>query len=113
MCQDPGVVLEFLPLYSPDFNPIEYFGVLKKFIKKKWHENEDFIAREFKMFLEWYVDMVGVAGVLWRRHMKTLTTTFLSGNGGKQSHPLFQWFAERSKQHIRCLAAPPCVELLF
>lgn len=60
MCQDAGVELEFLPPYSPDFNPIEeYFGVLKKFIKKKWHENEDFIAREFQMFLEWCVDVVG------------------------------------------------------
>jgi transposase len=60
MCRDAGVVLEFLPPYSPDFNPIEeYFGVLKKFIKKKWHENEDFIAREFKMYLEWCVDVVG------------------------------------------------------
>jgi len=60
MCRDAGVVLEFLPPYSPDFNPIEeYFGVLKKFIKKKWHENEDFIAREFQMFLEWCVDVVG------------------------------------------------------
>ena len=36
MCQDAGVVLEFLSLYSPDFNPIEeHFGLLKKFIKKK------------------------------------------------------------------------------
>ena len=36
MCRDAGVVIEFLPLYSPDFNPIEeHFGVLKKFIKKK------------------------------------------------------------------------------
>jgi transposase len=44
MCRDVGVVLVFLSLYSPDFNPIkEYFRVLKKFIKKKWHENEDFI----------------------------------------------------------------------
>jgi transposase len=51
--RDIGVVLEFLSPYSPDFNPIEeYFGVLKKFIKKKWQDNEDFIAREFKMFLE-------------------------------------------------------------
>jgi hypothetical protein len=33
--------------------------VLKKFFKKKWHENEDFISREFKMFLEWCVDVVG------------------------------------------------------
>jgi hypothetical protein len=46
-----GLVLEFLLLCLSDFNPIEeHFGVLKKFIKKKWHENEDFIAREFKMF---------------------------------------------------------------
>jgi transposase len=36
MCQDTGVVLEFLSLYLSDFNPIEkHFGVLKKFIKKK------------------------------------------------------------------------------
>lgn len=59
MCRDAGVVLEFLSLYSPDFNPIEeHFGVLKQFIKK-WHENEDFIARDLKMFLEWCVDVVG------------------------------------------------------
>lgn len=60
MCRDVGVVLEFLPPYSPDFNPIEeHFGVLKKFINKKWHENENFIAREFKIFLELCVDVVG------------------------------------------------------
>jgi transposase len=60
MCEQVGVKVEFLSAYSPDFNPIEeYFGVLKKFIKNKWHENEDFIAREFKMFLEWCVDVVG------------------------------------------------------
>ena len=53
ICRDVGVVLEFLLPYSPNFNPIkEHFSVLKKFIKKKWHENEDFITREFKMFLE-------------------------------------------------------------
>jgi hypothetical protein len=44
----------------PNFNPIkEHFGVLKKFIKKKWHENKDFISKECKMFLEWCVDVVG------------------------------------------------------
>jgi transposase len=53
MCRNIGVILEFLLPYSPDFNPNkEYFGVLKKFIKKKWHKNKDFIIREFKMFLE-------------------------------------------------------------
>jgi transposase len=59
MCQDAGVVLIFLCPYSLDFNPIEeHFGVLKRFIKK-WHENEDFIIKEFKMFLEWCVNVVG------------------------------------------------------
>lgn len=38
--------------------------MLKKFIKKKWHENGDFIAREFQMFLEWCVDVVGVFVIL-------------------------------------------------
>jgi hypothetical protein len=60
MCRETEVVIGFLPPYSPDFNSIEeYFGVLKKFIKKKWHGDEDFIAREFKMFLEECVDVVG------------------------------------------------------
>ena len=36
MCREAGVVVEYLSPYSPDFNPIEeYFGVLKRFIKKK------------------------------------------------------------------------------
>jgi len=54
MCKDVGVKLKFLPLYSLNFNSIEeYFKVLnKRFIKKKWHENKDFIAREFRMFLK-------------------------------------------------------------
>lgn len=54
-----GVSVEFLSPYSPDFNPIEeHFGALKRFIKKIWHENEEFIAREFGMFSEWCVDVV-------------------------------------------------------
>jgi transposase len=53
MCRDTGVVLDFLSPYSPNFNSIkEHFGVLKRFIRKKWHKNKDFISREFKMFLE-------------------------------------------------------------
>ena len=36
MCRDAGVVAEYLPPYSPDFNPIEeYFGVLKKIHQEK------------------------------------------------------------------------------
>jgi transposase len=71
MCQDAGVILEFLSPYSPDFNPIEeHFGVLKRFIKKKWYENEDFIAREFKMFLEWCVDVVGADAHIAENHFR-------------------------------------------
>jgi transposase len=71
MYRDAGVVLEFLSPYSPDFNPIEeYFGVLKKFIKKKWHENKDFISREFKMFLEWCVDVVGNDAHIVENHFR-------------------------------------------
>jgi transposase len=60
MCREAGVVVEFLSPYSPDFNPIEeYFGNLKRFIQKTWHENEDFIRRAFWLYLEWCVDVVG------------------------------------------------------
>lgn len=60
MCKRAGVILKFLCPYSPDFNPIEeYFGVLKRFIKKHWYENERLIQIDFKMYLEWCVDVVG------------------------------------------------------
>lgn len=39
MCSDAGVKLVYLPLYSPDLNPIEeFFSELKQFIKRKWIE---------------------------------------------------------------------------
>lgn len=35
MCQDAGVLLVYLPPYSPDFNPIEQsFAELKAWLKK-------------------------------------------------------------------------------
>lgn len=44
MCKRAGVILKYLCPYSLDLDPIEeYFGVLKGFIKKNWHENEQFI----------------------------------------------------------------------
>jgi transposase len=37
MCKDAGVLLIYLPPYSPDLNPIEeFFAELKAFIKKHW-----------------------------------------------------------------------------
>ena len=37
MCADAGVKLVFLPLYSPDLNPIEeFFAEPKGFMKRNW-----------------------------------------------------------------------------
>jgi hypothetical protein len=53
MAREAGVIIIFLPPYSPDFNPIEEkFGMLKRFIEKHWYENEDCIHRDFGSFLE-------------------------------------------------------------
>lgn len=71
MCDEAGVIVELLSPYSPDFNPIEeYFGVLKRFIKKTWRENQEFINREFKMYLEWCVDVVGDDEVIAQNHFR-------------------------------------------
>jgi transposase len=53
MCLDAGVKLLYLPPYSPDLNPIEeFFAELKAFIKKQWHEYEDNLYQDFRVFLE-------------------------------------------------------------
>lgn len=39
LCTEAGVKLLYLPLYSPDLNPIEEFFVeLKAFIKRNWQD---------------------------------------------------------------------------
>jgi transposase len=60
MCRDAGVLLVYLPPYSPDLNPIEeFFAELKAFIKKQWHEFEGRPCQDFKVFLEWCISVVG------------------------------------------------------
>jgi transposase len=50
LCATAGVILEYLPPYSPDFNPIEQsFKVLKAWIKR--HADEACIFEEFGYFL--------------------------------------------------------------
>jgi transposase len=42
MCDEAGVLLEFLPPYSPDKNPIElWFGVFKKWLRTNRKLQED------------------------------------------------------------------------
>lgn len=51
MCQDAGVVLAFLPPYSPDYNPIEEaFAELKAWMRKNYMLQEHYA--EFDGFLE-------------------------------------------------------------
>lgn len=53
MCTDAGVKLVYLPLYSPDLNPIEeLFAELKGFIRRNWSYYAEDPDREFDSFLE-------------------------------------------------------------
>lgn len=48
-----GVLLRFLPLYSPDFNPIEEsFGDLKAYIRRHYRRERHKHA-DYQAFLEW------------------------------------------------------------
>lgn len=59
LCDDAGVVLLYLPPYSPDLNPIEeFFGELKRYIQEVWDEFEDLIKEDFAAFLEEAVRVV-------------------------------------------------------
>ena len=43
MCMQAGVLLEFLPFYSLNYNPIEYsFGDFKKWIKRYYNDIKEF-----------------------------------------------------------------------
>ena len=54
MCEEKGVLLKFLPPYSPDFNPIENtFKDLKAWIKRNYMLAADF--NDFGNFLEFAV----------------------------------------------------------
>jgi transposase len=51
ICQEVGVVLAFLPPYSPDLNPIEEaFAELKAWMRKNYTLQENYM--EFEGFLE-------------------------------------------------------------
>jgi transposase len=57
LCEQAGVILEYLPPYSPDYNPIEKsFKHLKSWIKRHPGEVEQF--EDFGVFLEYAVSRV-------------------------------------------------------
>lgn len=71
MCLDKGVILVYLPPYSPDLNPIEEFFVeLKAFIRRHWQSYADDPDQGFDSFLEWCVGKVGVKEQSARGHFR-------------------------------------------
>jgi transposase len=63
LCAEAGVVLIYLPPYSPDYNPIEeFFLELKAYVKKNWRLYLDTTDRShgaFESFLGFCVSEVG------------------------------------------------------
>jgi len=104
LCRDARVVLELLCPYSPDLNPIEeHFGVFKK---RKWHENEDLISREFKMFLECCVDVVGDDEHIAEYHFRHAGISIRNKScRNKQIEP--------RKKHLSCLKTSFLSQELF
>ena len=67
LCEEYGVLLKFLPPYSPDFNPIEAtFNDIKAWIKRNYRLMEDFAS--FKAFLHFAIEQV--CGTHAREHFK-------------------------------------------
>ena len=59
LCAEAGVILVYLPPYSPDLNPIEeFFAELKAFIRRNWKVHQS-SHEDFESFLEWCVQVVG------------------------------------------------------
>jgi transposase len=69
-CAEAGVILVYLPLYSPDLNPIEEFlAELKAFIRHNWRVHQS-SHEDFESFLEWCVQVVGERGISARGHFR-------------------------------------------
>lgn len=71
MCSEVGVVLLYLPPYSPDLNPIEeFFAELKAFIRQNWILFETYVEQGFQAFLQGCVEVVGSRRLSARGHFK-------------------------------------------
>lgn len=71
MCADAGVMLVYLPPYSPDLNPIEeFFAELKGFIRRNWGYYEEDPDQGFDVFLDWCITKVGAREESARDHFR-------------------------------------------
>jgi len=67
LCEEHGVLLKFLPPYSPDFNPIEAtFNNIKAWIKKNHRLMQDFAS--FEAFLHFAISQA--FGTYAREHFR-------------------------------------------
>ena len=67
LCERSGVILEFLPPYSPDFNPIEAtFKDLKAWIKRNYTLASKF--ESFNSFLEFAISQL--CGIYAKAHFR-------------------------------------------
>lgn len=61
LCADAGVILDYLPPYSPDFSPIEAsFSVLKSWIRRNRKVGQMFVGDAYGLFLYLAVDAANV-----------------------------------------------------
>jgi hypothetical protein len=59
LCAEAGVILVYLPPYSPNLNPIEeFFAELKALIRRNWRVQQS-SHKGLESFLEWCVKVVG------------------------------------------------------
>ena len=69
LCNEAGVLLKFLPPYSPDYNPIEAtFGDLKAWIKRNYTLAADF--EDFGNFLDFTICQVCKGGANVKGHFR-------------------------------------------
>ena len=80
LCEQHGVIIQYLPPYSPDLNPIEsYFSKLKAWMKKHWELAKGIEGQEFEDFLHLAMSCnngkVSAPGHFRRSHIRVQLTT--------------------------------------
>jgi len=101
LCRDHGVLLWYLPPYSPDFNPIEaFFGDLKAFIRRHytWKGGDSISEDDFKLFLETSAKSVGTWIDAIAGHYKKAGMTFQ--NQGALCVNYAELYAAELRQYI-------------
>jgi transposase len=87
LCWEAGVLLWYLPPYSPDFNPIEaFFKDLKAYIRRHYQHDggDDLNQEEFEKFVETAAWKVAEGTQAIQGHFRTAYTLFREEGGNTQ-----------------------------